>query len=69
MIDFTDDSIQFNNYSEDRKNYIDTKTGKTNFIIDIEQLEGKTLNNFTINNLTSKTIMLNGIDLESELAR
>ena len=36
MIDFTNDSIQFNNYSEDRKNYIDTKTGKTNFIIDIE---------------------------------
>ena len=38
-------------------------------MIDINQLEGKTLNNFTINSLVSNSILLDGIDLESELNR
>ena len=69
IIDFTENSIQFNNYSNDRKNYINTENGRTNFLIDLNQMEGKTLNTFTINNLASKTIMLNDIDLSTELAR
>ena len=33
-IKFTDETIEFDNYSNDKTNYIDTKTGHTNFIID-----------------------------------
>ena len=35
----------------------------------MNQLENKTLNNFTIQNLVSKDIILNGVDLELELNR
>ncbi|CAL6101152.1 golgin_subfamily B member 1-like [Hexamita inflata] len=68
LIQFDDDQIQFNNYSDrDKKNYINTKTGQTNFLIDVSQLEGKEIKDFTINNLTSTKINLNSRDVGVQL--
>ena len=43
---------------------MDTTNGKTNMNFDIKQLEGETLTNFTVTNLTAGTIILNSRDLE-----
>ncbi|CAL6037608.1 YadA-like_family protein [Hexamita inflata] len=68
LIQFDDDQIQFNNYSDkDKKNFINTKTGQTNFLIDVSQLEGKEIKDFTINNLTSTKINLNSRDVGVQL--
>ncbi|CAL6067718.1 putative_yadA-like protein [Hexamita inflata] len=68
LIQFDDDQIQFNNYTDkDKKNFINTKTGQTNFLIDVSQLEGKEIKDFTINNLTSTKINLNSRDVGVQL--
>ncbi|CAL5977454.1 golgin_subfamily B member 1-like [Hexamita inflata] len=48
--------IQFDNYSVNDTYYIDTSTGKTNMLFDINQLEGMKLKDFTITNLNSDVV-------------
>ena len=46
---------------------MDTTNGKTNMNFDIKQLEGETLTNFTVTNLTAGTIILNSRDLGGQI--
>ncbi|CAL6079426.1 YadA-like_family protein [Hexamita inflata] len=58
-IDITNDNhIQFNDVLNENSVYINTKNNQSNIQIDINQLEGKTLNNFTIKNLRSNNIII-----------
>ncbi|CAL6016527.1 Conserved_hypothetical protein [Hexamita inflata] len=58
-IDITNDNhIQFNDILNENSVYINTKNNQSNIQIDINQLEGKTLNNFTIKNLRSNNIII-----------
>ena len=66
-ITFDGDQIQFDNYVGNTKYYVDTTNGKTNMNFDIKQLEGETLDNFTVTNLTAGTIILNSRDLEGQI--
>ncbi|CAL5975238.1 golgin_subfamily B member 1-like [Hexamita inflata] len=52
----TNNQIQFDNYSVNDTYYIDTSTGKTNMLFDINQLEGMKLKDFTITNLNSDVV-------------
>ncbi|CAL6081078.1 Conserved_hypothetical protein [Hexamita inflata] len=54
----TDNHIQFNDILNENSVYINTKNNQSNIQIDINQLEGKTLNNFTIKNLRSNNIII-----------
>ena len=48
----TNDNILFDNISSNLEPiYINTIDGTNNFDVDVRKLEGKTLNNFTINHL------------------
>ncbi|CAL6049567.1 Conserved_hypothetical protein [Hexamita inflata] len=58
-IDITNDNhIQFNDVLNENSVFINTKNNQSNIQIDINQLEGKTLNNFTIKNLRSNNIII-----------
>ncbi|CAL5975222.1 Conserved_hypothetical protein [Hexamita inflata] len=58
-IDITNDNhIQFNDILNENSVYINTKNNQSNIQIDINQLEGKTLNNFTIKNFRSNNIII-----------
>ncbi|CAL5978264.1 Hypothetical_protein [Hexamita inflata] len=72
-IDITNDNhIQFNDILNENSVYINTKNNQSNIQIDINQLEGKTLNNFTIKNLRTNNIIISSqidgdFDLEETL--
>ncbi|CAL6048747.1 putative_yadA-like protein [Hexamita inflata] len=72
-IDITNDNhIQFNDILNENSVYINTKNNQSNIQIDINQLEGKTLNNFTIKNLRTNDIIISSqidgdFDLEQTL--
>ncbi|CAL6042833.1 YadA-like_family protein [Hexamita inflata] len=58
-IDITNDNqIEFRDNSNQNKVFINTKNNQSNIQIDINQLEGKSLNNFTIKNLRSNNIII-----------
>ncbi|CAL6032892.1 Conserved_hypothetical protein [Hexamita inflata] len=68
----TDNHIQFNDILNENSVYINTKNNQSNIQIDINQLEGKTLNNFTIKNLRTNDIIISSqidgdFDLEQTL--
>ncbi|CAL6099503.1 Hypothetical_protein [Hexamita inflata] len=48
--------IEFDNYSDKSLFYVNTITGQTNMVFDINQLENQTIKNVTINNLKSDKI-------------
>ncbi|CAL6059723.1 Conserved_hypothetical protein [Hexamita inflata] len=70
-IDITNDNhIQFNDILNENSVYINTKNNQSNIQIDINQLEGKTLNNFTIKNLRSNNIIISSqIDGDFDLEK
>ncbi|CAL5979703.1 golgin_subfamily B member 1-like [Hexamita inflata] len=55
-INFNDSQIEFDNYAVEDTYYINTQNGKTNMLFDLNQLEGKTIQDFTITNLQSNSI-------------
>ncbi|CAL6113916.1 Conserved_hypothetical protein [Hexamita inflata] len=58
-IDITNDNqIEFSDNTNQNKVFINTKNNQSNIQIDINQLEGKSLNNFTIKNLRSNNIII-----------
>ncbi|CAL5976004.1 Conserved_hypothetical protein [Hexamita inflata] len=58
-IDITNDNqIEFRDNTNQNKVFINTKNNQSNIQIDINQLEGKSLNNFTIKNLRSNNIII-----------
>ncbi|CAL6047059.1 YadA-like_family protein [Hexamita inflata] len=58
-IDITNDNqIEFRDNINQNKVFINTKNNQSNIQIDINQLEGKSLNNFTIKNLKSNNIII-----------
>ncbi|CAL6055124.1 Conserved_hypothetical protein [Hexamita inflata] len=66
----TDNHIQFNDILNENSVYINTKNNQSNIQIDINQLEGKTLNNFTIKNLRSNNIIISSqIDGDFDLEK
>ncbi|CAL6017968.1 Hypothetical_protein [Hexamita inflata] len=48
--------IEFDNYSDKSLFYVNTITGQTNMVFDLNQLENQTIKNVTINNLKSDNV-------------
>ncbi|CAL6028947.1 Conserved_hypothetical protein [Hexamita inflata] len=70
-IDITNDNqIEFRDNTNQNKVFINTKNNQSNIQIDINQLEGKSLNNFTIKNLRSNNIIISSqIDGDFDLEK
>ncbi|CAL6053841.1 Hypothetical_protein [Hexamita inflata] len=67
-----DQTIQFDNREQSQSYYVNTVTGQTNMLFDVNQLEGKSLNNFTIKNFRTNNIIVSSkvdgdFDLEETL--
>ncbi|CAL5978859.1 Hypothetical_protein [Hexamita inflata] len=58
----TSNQIEFDNYSDKSLFYVNTITGQTNMVFDINQLENQTIKNLQVNNLKSDNIDI-GIQL------
>ncbi|CAL6026111.1 Hypothetical_protein [Hexamita inflata] len=55
--------IEFDNYSDKSLFYVNTITGQTNMVFDLNQLENQTINNVTINNLKSDSVTIRNVNI------